>query len=120
MELQKAKEALESHYPHKASASLRLVFHQPGGIGETPTVGVKAIHAGFDWDSNTILIYPEEQLTRLTPDEVAAITKSVSNGQSWHSQQKLKEYREKLMEATNENSRLKAELEKYSKGVRHG
>lgn len=48
MELQKAKEALDGHYPHKASASLRLVFHQPGGIGETPTVGVKAIHAGFD------------------------------------------------------------------------
>ena len=48
MELQEAKEALDSHYPHKESASLRLVIHQPGGIGETPTVGGKAIHAGFD------------------------------------------------------------------------
>lgn len=102
MELQEAKEALDSLHPHKASAPLRLVIHQPGGIGGTPTVGVKAIHAGFDWDSNTILIYPEEQLTRLTPDEVAAITKSVSKGQSWHSYQQFKKYREQLAEATEE------------------
>ncbi len=47
MELQKAKEALDSHYPHKASASLRLVFHQPGGIGETPTVGGKQFMLGL-------------------------------------------------------------------------
>ncbi|CTS38343.1 Uncharacterised protein [Escherichia coli] len=32
MELQEAKEALDSHYPHKESASLRLVIHQPRGI----------------------------------------------------------------------------------------
>ncbi|BET96977.1 hypothetical protein [Xenorhabdus taiwanensis] len=98
MELQGTKEALDSLHSHKASAPLRLVIHQPGGIGGTPTVGMKAIHAGFDWDSNTILIYPEEQLTRLTPDEVAAITKSISKGQSWHSQQQLKEYRQRLEE----------------------
>ncbi|HBD2603793.1 hypothetical protein [Enterobacter kobei] len=119
MELQEAKEALDSFHPHKASAPLRLVIHQPGGIGGTPTVGVKAIHAGFDWDSNTILIYPEEQLTRLTPDEVAAITKSVSKGQSWHSYQEFKKYREQLAEATEEISRLRAELEKHSKGGSH-
>ncbi|MBC8949857.1 hypothetical protein [Xenorhabdus sp. TS4] len=98
MELQEAKGALDILHPHKASAPLRLVIHQPGGIGGTPTVGMKAIHAGFDWDSNTILIYPEEQLTRLTPDEMAAITKSVSKGQSWHSQQQPKEYRQRLEE----------------------
>ncbi len=40
MELQEAKEALDSLHPHKASAPLRLVIHQPGGIGGTPTVGV--------------------------------------------------------------------------------
>jgi len=55
----------------------------------------------------------------LTPDEVAAITKSVSKRQTWHSQQQLKKYRQKLTEATEENSRLKAELEKYSKGGSH-
>lgn len=87
-------------------------------IGGTPTVGVKAIHAGFDWDSNTILIYPEEQLTRLTPDEVAAITKSVSKGQSWHSYQQFKKYREQLAEATEEINRLRAELGRYQNNGR--
>jgi translation elongation factor EF-1alpha len=120
MELQEAKEALDSLHPHKASAPLRLVIHQPGGIGGTPTVGVKAIHAGFDWDSNTILIYPEEQLTRLTPDEVAAITKSVSKGQSWHSYQQFKKYREQLAEATEEINRLRAELGRYQNNGRGG
>jgi hypothetical protein len=55
----------------------------------------------------------------LTPDEVAAITKSVSKGQSWHSYQQFKKYREQLAEATEEISRLRAELEKHSKGGSH-
>lgn len=118
MELQEAKETFDNLNLLNPSAPLRLVIHQPGGIGRTPTVGVKAIHAGFDWDSNRILIYPEEHLTRLTLDEVAAIKKSVSKGQSWHSFQQINKYREQLAEATEEISRLKAELDRYlNKGV---
>ncbi len=113
MELHEAKKVLEGLSSGTSTKPLRIVIHQPGGIGGTPTVGIKAIHAGFDWDSNKILIYPEEHLTKLTSDEVAAITKSVSKGQSWHSQEQLKEYRQRLTEMTEENAKLRAELEKY-------
>lgn len=116
MELHEAREVLGGLPSDVPTKPLRIVIHQPGGIGGSPTVGIKAIHAGFDWDSNKILIYPDEHLTKLTPDEVASITKSVSKGQSWHSQQQLKEYRQRLAEMSEENGKLRAELEKYRAG----
>lgn len=33
-----------------------------GQVGGTPSVGVKNIYAGIDWDSGKILIYPEKEL----------------------------------------------------------
>lgn len=114
MILENAKQILEDLTSSKSSATLKIVIHQPGGLAGTPGVAVKAIHAGFDWDSNSILIYPEENLTTLTIEQVADITKSVSNGQSWHSYEKYKKHKQELSEAQTVIARLQAELEKYS------
>lgn len=120
MQLQEAKEAMECLLPQHNSTELRIIIHQPGGLGPSPTVGIRAIHAGFDWNSNTILIYPEEQLTRLTSDEVAVITKSVSKGQSWHTQQQFKKLRQQLAASQQENSMLKQQLQEIFERGEHG
>lgn len=54
-----------------------------------------SINPGFDWDNGTIFLEPESPLTLLTPEDVAAIHKSVSLGQSWHSYQDYKRAKEK-------------------------
>lgn len=77
-------------------------------------MAVKAIHAGFDWDSNSILIFPEKYLTTLTSEQVADITKSISMGQSWHSYEQFKRHKQELSKAQKEIARLQAELDKYS------
>jgi hypothetical protein len=59
-------------------------------MGGTPCSVVTGIHAGFDWNAGTLLISTAEQLTRLSPEDVEAIRKSVSLGQSWHAYEAYK------------------------------
>ncbi|WP_423779689.1 ead/Ea22-like family protein [Escherichia coli] len=73
-----------------------IVVHSPGSIGSTPSVEVQSIHAGFDWDSGKVLIFPAQPLTTLTPEQVADITDSVRKGQSWHAYQEYKKHKEQL------------------------
>lgn len=107
MRLDGAKQLINSLPASKAQAVVRIVIHQPGGVGGTPAVDVKAIHSGIDWDGNTILIYPDGNLSLLSRQEVEDIQKSVSMGQSWHSYQKFKQYKQELSEAKSEIAKLK-------------
>lgn len=66
--------------PHK----LAVQVFDPGRIGGTPCSEVTGIHVGFDWNAGTVLISTAEQLTRLSPEDIEAIRKSVSMSQSWH------------------------------------
>ncbi|EHB7651688.1 hypothetical protein JV474_005033, partial [Escherichia coli] len=70
--------------------------HSPGSIGSTPSVEVQSIHAGFDWDSGKVLIFPSQPLTTLTPEQITDITDSVRKGQSWHAYQEYKKHQEQL------------------------
>ncbi|ENK3800541.1 hypothetical protein AB3I88_002942, partial [Escherichia coli] len=72
------------------------VVHSPGSIGSTPSVEVQSIHAGFDWDSGKVLIFPSQPLTTLTPEQITDITDSVRKGQSWHAYQEYKKHQEQL------------------------
>ncbi|EKF0449711.1 hypothetical protein OX161_003251, partial [Escherichia coli] len=88
--------------------------HSPGSIGSTPSVEVQSIHAGFDWDSGKVLIFPAQPLTTLTPEQVADITDSVRKGQSWHAYQEYKKHKEQLEKLSIELDAAKqrvAELE---------
>ncbi|EOC2533624.1 hypothetical protein ACI198_004820 [Escherichia coli] len=73
-----------------------MVVHSPGSIGSTPSVEVQSIHAGFDWDSGKVLIFPSQPLTTLTPEQITDITDSVRKGQSWHAYQEYKKHQEQL------------------------
>ena len=54
-----------------------IVVCVPGMIGGTPTVNVKSIQAGFDWDNGKLLIYPEKDLRTIEADEILALRKYV-------------------------------------------
>lgn len=87
---------LSNNHSHRRDMDVTIVVHSPGSIGSTPSVEVQSIHAGFDWDSGKVLIFPAQPLTTLTPEQVADITDSVRKGQSWHAYQEYKKHQEQL------------------------
>ncbi|EKH0254007.1 hypothetical protein O4N09_003106 [Escherichia coli] len=105
---------LSNNHSHRRDMDVTIVVHSPGSIGSTPSVEVQSIHAGFDWDSGKVLIFPAQPLTTLTPEQVADITDSVRKGQSWHAYQEYKKHKEQLEKLSIELGAAKqrvAELE---------
>ncbi|EHO6407165.1 hypothetical protein BBD91_003130 [Escherichia coli] len=105
---------LSNNHSHRRDMDVTIVVHSPGSIGSTPSVEVQSIHAGFDWDSGKVLIFPSQPLTTLTPEQVADITDSVRKGQSWHAYQEYKKHKEQLEKLSIELDAAKqrvAELE---------
>lgn len=87
---------LSNNHSHRRDMDVTIVVHSPGSIGSTPSVEVQSIHAGFDWDSGKVLIFPAQPLTTLTPEQITDITDSVRKGQSWHAYQEYKKHKEQL------------------------
>jgi hypothetical protein len=92
--------------PHK----LAVQVYDPGRIGGTPCSEVTGIHVGFDWNAGTVLISTQEPLTRLSAEDVEAIRKSVSLGQSWHAYEAYKVQKAKEDALVTEVTTLKALL----------
>ncbi|HCU2294215.1 TPA: hypothetical protein ACIUBT_000970 [Salmonella enterica subsp. enterica serovar Virchow] len=87
---------LSNNHSHRRDMDVTIVVHSPGSIGSTPSVEVQSIHAGFDWDSGKVLIFPSQPLTTLTLEQITDITDSVRKGQSWHAYQEYKKHQEQL------------------------
>ncbi|EFW0215976.1 DUF551 domain-containing protein [Shigella sonnei] len=105
---------LSNNHSHRRDMDVTIVIHSPGSIGSTPSVEVQSIHAGFDWDSGKVLIFPAHPLTTLTPEQITDITDSVRKGQSWHAYQEYKKHKEQLEKLSIELDAAKqrvAELE---------
>ena len=105
---------LSNNHSHRRDMDVTIVVHSPGSIGSTPSVEVQSIHAGFDWDSGKVLIFPAQPLTTLTPERITDITDSVRKGQSWHAYQEYKKHKEQLEKLSIELDAAKqriAELE---------
>jgi hypothetical protein len=101
---------LSNNHSHRRDMDVTIVIHSPGSIGSTPSVEVQSIHAGFDWDSGKVLIFPSQPLTTLTPEQITDITDSVRKGQSWHAYQEYKKHKEQL-------EKLSIELEAARKRI---
>ncbi len=101
---------LSNNHSHRRDMDVTIVVHSPGSIGSTPSVEVQSIHAGFDWDSGKVLIFPAQPLTTLTPEQITDITDSVRKGQSWHAYQEYKKHKEQL-------EKLSIELEAARKRI---
>ncbi|HAX6770595.1 TPA: hypothetical protein ACF7ML_003079 [Escherichia coli] len=105
---------LSNNHSHRRDMDVTIIVHSPGSIGSTPSVEVQSIHAGFDWDSGKVLIFPAQPLTTLTPEQITDITDSVRKGQSWHAYQEYKKHKEQLEKLSIELDTAKqriAELE---------
>ncbi|EFN7236516.1 hypothetical protein AAIM44_004392 [Escherichia coli] len=105
---------LSNNHSQRRDMDVTIVVHSPGSIGSTPSVEVQSIHAGFDWDSGKVLIFPAQPLTTLTPEQITDITDSVRKGQSWHAYQEYKKHKEQLEKLSIELDAAKqriAELE---------
>ncbi len=105
---------LSNNHSHRRDMDVTIVIHSPGSIGSTPSVEVQSIHAGFDWDSGKVLIFPAQPLTTLTPEQITDITDSVRKGQSRHAYQEYKKHKEQLEKLSIELDAAKqrvAELE---------
>ncbi|MDH7181129.1 hypothetical protein QE529_13760 [Escherichia coli] len=105
---------LSNNHSHHRDMDVTIVVHSPGSIGSTPSVEVQSIHAGFDWDSGKVMIFPAQPLTTLTPEQITDITDSVRKGQSWHAYQEYKKHKEQLEKLSIELDAAKqrvAELE---------
>lgn len=101
---------LSNKHSQRCDMNVTIVVHSPGSIGSTPSVDVQSIQAGFDWDFGQVMIFPAQQLTTLTPEQVADITESVRKGQSWHAYQEYKKHKEQL-------EKLSIELEAARKRI---
>ncbi|HAW8460255.1 TPA: ead/Ea22-like family protein [Escherichia coli] len=114
MSKEAGNELLKLKRIHRRDMDVTIVVHSPGSIGSTPSVEVQSIHAGFDWDSGKVLIFPAQPLTTLTPEQITDITDSVRKGQSWHAYQEYKKHKEQLEKLSIELDAAKqriAELE---------
>lgn len=68
-------------------------------VGAMPTVKVKSVHMGFDWDAGKLIIYPEEELTPSDRDFA----------------KQMREMQERAAMADYENRNLKAEIRRLNK-----
>ena len=64
--------------PYLDDCPLEIVVHRPGSVGPTPTVPVRSVTCGFDWDNNKVLVLAEAAgLEVLTSDQVEADIREV-------------------------------------------
>lgn len=68
-------------------------------VGASPTVKVKNVQMGFDWDAGKFMLYPEEELTPSDRDFAKQMT----------------EMQTRAANADYENRNLKAELRRLQK-----
>lgn len=90
---------------------VRIVIQSQGSVGSTPSVAVREVVAGFDWDNGKLLIYPEQPLTQLTPEDVSAIRDSVRRGGSWHAYQQHKKQADRIKELEAELAEIRTKAQ---------
>lgn len=89
---------------------LTVRIHSPGGIGGTPTVDVTGIHNGIGMDLNKIVLHTDHPLTKLTPEQLDAVTESVRLGQSWHALEQYRELRGRMEGVERERDAMASTL----------
>lgn len=86
----------------------RIVVQSQGHIGGTPTVALRTLGAGIDWDAGKLLLYPEKPLTTLTEADLRDIRASLAKGHSWHAYREHQAQQRVLHTMQAEIDRLRA------------
>lgn len=73
-------------------------------VGAQPSVQVKSVHMGFDWDQGKFIFTPEEELTPSDRDFA----------------KQMRDMQERAGWADSENRNLKAEIRRLQKKIKEG
>lgn len=98
---------VQSLYPGRDWKLFAKVF-APGSVGGAPCAELTRLNVGFDWDDGKLIFDTDVPLTRLSPEDVSAIRKSVKEGQSWHAYHAYKKQADRIKELEAELALLKA------------
>jgi hypothetical protein len=106
MKLSELKKYIDRHLEYERDdpnvvIQIKLPYNT---VGAQPTVQVKSVQMGFDWDAGKFIITPEEPLTPSDRDFA----------------KQMKEMQERAGWANSENHRLKAELNQLKKKIKEG
>lgn len=63
-EFRKLIDSIDDAEPDYSDKEVTIAISGEHSIGSLPSVKVKAVYSGFDWDEWQIMIYPEERLYR--------------------------------------------------------
>jgi hypothetical protein len=105
-ELKQLLEKFESRRDYGDNAQVCIKVERIGAVGAMPTVEIKSVSMGIDWDKGKVIIYPETLLREVDRDELSAIRKKVEEA-GW-------DYYE-LTNLKKENVRLKKKLKELEK-----
>jgi len=80
MTLEELKQKIDRLYQlstmqHKDPSEINvgIVVTRIGAVGPTPTVELKSISLGFDWNSGKCLVHTDENLREIDRDEIKAL-----------------------------------------------
>ncbi len=92
----------------------------PGAIGSSPVVPLRAVHAGFDWDEDRCLLEPDVPLEAVGPEQAAARRKAITDSSSRLLAQTVQQRLSDLLETQKSGSDWDAAIRKLLSDLRHG
>lgn len=101
MKLSELKTIINSIDDDRLDREVVISVTTVGYVGGTPTVKVKNVFSGFDWDNGKLIICPEVKLREINKDEIETLKKNYDE-LGW------KKY--KIDDLKRENKKLKKEL----------
>ena len=108
MNVEELKQLLERFQSRRdyENAPVCIKVERVGAVGAMPTVEIKSVSMGIDWDKGKVIIYPETLLREVDRDELSAIRKKVEEaGWGYYELANLKK----------ENAKLKKKLAQLEK-----
>lgn len=75
---------IEKNRPRELNNTVEISIVSQGSIGGMPTVKIRDMVCGIDWDNGKFIIYTDEPVIKLTPDELKDVRKSISQAYSYH------------------------------------
>jgi hypothetical protein len=118
MNLEELKRAVDFAYDRATGYASRdnpenytvvIPVYRVGSVGGTPSVVVKSLSVGFDWDRGKIFINPESRLREIDRDEIKSLQDKYDE-LGWKKMQ-IDELKREIKKLKTENEKLKLQIE---------
>lgn len=99
---------------------VEIVIESQGSVGAKPTVKIKNIDVGFDWDKNKILIYTDTPVIQLTEEELKDVRQSIKQAYSFHTRPLINSlYEMKKFIGSLDKEKLTPEQREYVDNIKY-